>query len=782
MAERRRFQILSEKTLHQAANPGLITYCPSMDLVALVTADQQVFIYRLNGQRVYGAIQKADDLGVQSIRWKPNGQLLAIAWSDGSVRLVSPESSKIVLQFSTGEGIEDVTCMGWATNSIRRSGSSSFNAGVKSLDALPSADRNLSGVRVLNDLPRDLSLIDVEISLPKLSVLAAGGNSEDVFSSRPSLDALFRPFDPRDNNSVNVMVLGTKNGNIHLSIYDSFEIGTFVAPVTISGAPCHLIRHAAHEQFSTHALLLKQPNSSGLLYFVPMDLRFISASSEYLPLLASRSTALNNLLRYIRRAQVLMISEWEATQELPSRFIRNINETLDEKGDGDIVQALYHSVATGHTFPAVREWLVNELSERGHKRWDKAVTAGLENMRRLVHENMLPALERCSIILSRFLGIVKFQGSDSSIGFTSQQINLIMDTVACLHLVSSKILNQVIDEIELFGSFSTWLRFEIDRLALDSSVSPNEDTAEKEASIDHGKVLLYLQTVMTSSPLSLYLNNTPSEEEKENWNHFKYGLPIFELLDAQISKREQGQPYIEALLSISLLFDFLEQQAQVIFNQIAEADKRNVLFGKAQLIGSVENGGPLDTRMSRNVTGLCQSYTAFTPKGSDSVVQVARVLLSIENGVSSLHSCGFSEVQLGDGQILDIKFLDDQFVLVLWEFKGRVSLLSIPFESSSYTKETSHGSYQMQYFSHSKIEPRKFGNDEVVSYFSQHNLPGDGSFLPESMEIREQSASTQNEDARRLFLLGKGRIHYKILKFGESGSVKEVGNENISIS
>ena len=161
------------------------------------------------------------------------------------------------------------------------------------------------------------------------------------------------------------MVVGTKEGNIHLSIYDSFEIGSFVSPITIDGAPCHLLRHASHPDFSTHALLMELPVSGKSLYFVPMDLRFISASSEYLSLLASRSTTLNNLLRYIHQVQALMISEWKSTQELPSRFLRNINETLAEKEDNrDIVQALYHSVATGHTFPSVKEWLVDELSER----------------------------------------------------------------------------------------------------------------------------------------------------------------------------------------------------------------------------------------------------------------------------------------------------------------------------------------------------------------------------------------------------------------------------------
>lgn len=73
MAAPSNFKVLSEKSLHHTADPALITYCPSMDLVALVTSDQQVLIYRLNGQRVYGATQKAGKLSVAGIRWKPNG-------------------------------------------------------------------------------------------------------------------------------------------------------------------------------------------------------------------------------------------------------------------------------------------------------------------------------------------------------------------------------------------------------------------------------------------------------------------------------------------------------------------------------------------------------------------------------------------------------------------------------------------------------------------------------------------------------------------------------------
>jgi anaphase-promoting complex subunit 4 len=175
---------------------------------------------------------------------------------------------------------------------------------------------------------------------------------------------LFDPFDPSNNDSLDVMVVGTKEGDIHLSIYDSFVIGSFKSPLTLGNLPLYLTRHASHEAYSTHALLMKSSASEDKVFFIPMDLRFISTSSDYLSILSSRSTALHNLLRYIHHVQMLMVSEWKGTQELPSRFLGNINETLGETSSHNIVQALYHSVATGHTFPAVRDWLVDELTER----------------------------------------------------------------------------------------------------------------------------------------------------------------------------------------------------------------------------------------------------------------------------------------------------------------------------------------------------------------------------------------------------------------------------------
>ena len=64
---------IGEKLLHQKVNKDDVCYCPTMDLVALGTIEHQVLIYRLNGQRVYNAIQKPGTPELAQLAWKPNG-------------------------------------------------------------------------------------------------------------------------------------------------------------------------------------------------------------------------------------------------------------------------------------------------------------------------------------------------------------------------------------------------------------------------------------------------------------------------------------------------------------------------------------------------------------------------------------------------------------------------------------------------------------------------------------------------------------------------------------
>jgi len=102
-----------------------------------------------------------------------------VAWTDNIIRLISPHTGKIVHQLFSGIGPSPkVTFLDWCSN---------FTDGKSARDRLENRADNLTLDDVLSkslsaqtldtdiDLPKNLALLDVDGTLPKLSVLVAGG-------------------------------------------------------------------------------------------------------------------------------------------------------------------------------------------------------------------------------------------------------------------------------------------------------------------------------------------------------------------------------------------------------------------------------------------------------------------------------------------------------------------------------------------------------------------------------------------------------------------------------
>lgn len=177
---------------------------------------------------------------------------------------------------------------------------------------------------------------------------------------------MFQSLTTRSTDSAEVLVVGFEDGTVHLSIYDFFEVGTFKLQQAARGLEsCRPLLHSSHPLSSTHFMLVvESQGDQEEMYVVPLDLRLLFNAGRYLTLLASKSTQLRNVLRYIHQVQGQMYSDFKASQDLPRRFTESIEETLREQSNGNWMQAAYHLVVTGHCYPEVKEWLVDQLGER----------------------------------------------------------------------------------------------------------------------------------------------------------------------------------------------------------------------------------------------------------------------------------------------------------------------------------------------------------------------------------------------------------------------------------
>lgn len=255
-------------------------------------------------------------------------------------------------------------------------------------------------------------------------------------------------------------------------------------------------------------------------------------------------------------------------------------------------------------------------SIQGHKRWDKAVVSGLENLRGLIHENLLPALERCAIILSRLRGLAQFYDSRDDIGFSVAQVTRAMDIVSCLKLVGHKILLNVMDELDLFNAFSTWTRFQIDRLAASSSAT--DELTEKEATMENSKVLVYIQRFLMESPMAIFLDEVSKEDYSADWERAESGKSMLDELDTQLRRQEEGQAYLKAFPNVGFLVDYLDARANGVFKDIAEAQKRSVRFGQ-----------PTKIALSRKISRMDSTMCSAKKKVRSTMGQIAGWLANV---------------------------------------------------------------------------------------------------------------------------------------------------------
>ena len=547
----------AEKILLHPIRPHLITYCPTMDLIAVVTDEENLDVYRINGQRAFGLKRKSEDVSVDALQWEFNGKSIAVSWSDGSTDLVNAETGKtshkdLMLPSIAREGDimteEDaplrVKTMGWGLNFIdvdavkRRTGlkveknvtlteqTDAFGQPTTedwdafkdetSVEDFLQRQPDLQMLDITPDLPDQLAMMDMETLLPKLPpiplppalpFMRISQADSGAFSSQVDVDSLLHSHHLKDQNSVDMFIRCSDRGTIHPSIYDSMETVSIHLPTAWNLESTPLL-HTSHPYSCSHVLLMRTTSPAtrkSQLAFVPLTLNFISSAGIYLHLIASKTSQLQNLLLYITQCLQRIRTFFKHAQDLPGKFMLNISETLEEKGQGDLVTNLFHLACTGNCSPTMREWLVDELAEQGHKRWDNVVTTSLTTLLALLHENLIPALDRCSIVISRLRGLAHFHDRDWIFTGPVHDFSALLEVLKNMRLLAHTALAYAGEEKRQFLAFSKWLRFSIDFQATEPDSQSRVEMEARDAGVDVALVLDYIQFGLRASDLAPYL-------------------------------------------------------------------------------------------------------------------------------------------------------------------------------------------------------------------------------------------------------------------------------------
>lgn len=357
----------AEKILLHPIHPHLISYCPSMDLIAVVTDEEGLDVYRINGQRAFGLKRKSEDVHIDAMQWEFNGKSIAVSWSDGSTDLVSAETGKVTHKDVMLPGVESgngsivgeetqarVKCIGWGLNFInveavkRRTGLKPKTNGAAAdvfgkpttedwdafkddttLEDFLQRQPDFQTLDIAPDLPDELAMMDTEALLPKLPAIPlppalpfmrVSQADSGAFSSQAEVDSLLHSHHLKDHNSVDMFIRVSDRGTVHPSIYDSLETVNVQLPRAWNMSSTPLL-HTSHPYSCTHSLLMRtgSVNSPGKknIALIPLTLNFIPNAGIYLHLIAAKTSQLQNLLLYITQTLQRVRAFFKHAQDLP---------------------------------------------------------------------------------------------------------------------------------------------------------------------------------------------------------------------------------------------------------------------------------------------------------------------------------------------------------------------------------------------------------------------------------------------------------------------------------
>jgi anaphase-promoting complex subunit 4 len=672
------------------------------------------------------------------------GKCLAVALNTGFVDIVSGETGKIIRHggddpFSIDAANPkskvdrgEITCLGWGTVLTRETIESkkpfkpaldqSMIKDLWSRLGLDPSEESLADDEddletqgqeaLLKDLPRQLAFLDVESILPRLSPIPTRHTASgryDMFATQAALDDYFDSMQRKDRLAADVMFVGHSGGRNRVTVDDILEIkytpdfpGEGIEwPMEEENATPHSLiplMYASHPRSKHHAILRAERDDEASegddqdlknLHISLFDIPLMSSGGSHLHLIVSRTAQLRDLCGYISCSIVSAKSDWTTHTNLPSRFMENVNETLEEKGEGVLEDNLYHLAMTGNFTPIIMEWLRDELAERGHKRWDHAMTTLYNELSKILHTNLLPVLERSTVVATNLRGLARYYLNTPHFNVPPDAFTSILSTLSSLQLLVHETVQILGTEQRQFRAFSKWLRHQIDLAAADPDSLSAKDMAERETpQLDLPNTLAYLEGGLTKSRLKAIVFSTPSIDTSTQ--------PTTKDLVTYIhaSRTNPQDPEPEPLLSLHLWSSHLNTVCKLAHHHTSlwhQSSPPSTLDISCRTSATASLLPHLDINMLETSPGEFTTYVIGAPAQPSHQDETEVCELGLWHQVYKRDGStgdGWRQILLPSSvstpsTISALKFLDEEMFLCLWRHEGVVYLLCLPYRCSA---------------------------------------------------------------------------------------------------
>lgn len=472
--------VLSTNKFNGFPDGNILSWCPKMDLLAVSMNKTSIWVFRLNGERVYSINNRSQ---IVHLGWNSSGKFFVVSGTDNFVKVYDSNTGNLVNKFATSMGLP-ITLTSWCSMDVER-----YMAELESHSPY-----------------QDFFKVDVLKHMPKLSNEVDSFFTESGIVSLNSTAQLSVSVTSTNENEALLDYLLVVNSNALMTI-------TFNNLFTVSDVElpenCTYLKHTMTKDLFTQYFLVEDDETQ--LHLLQLHLSVSGGTTRRRLIEIIRwCSQIVSILNHISDQLNHIVTEAKDFLVVFDRHFCNLKDSLDDSGaeDGSIIDTLTDILLTGLIPTLLKDYWLNQFGERGLTRVSSVGNSAYDSARKSLFTQIILALEKLIILLSNLEGIAKTAKNAQQETF-GMEIDSIENSIRSSQDLLTKFYGfiwSVNEEQELFNKFLNWCKVEVvEKLSKEEQDAESFFTTHPTMSFKVSEVLQYLNCHMLNPVFMRYL-------------------------------------------------------------------------------------------------------------------------------------------------------------------------------------------------------------------------------------------------------------------------------------
>lgn len=402
-----------------------------MDLVALANIKGEVALHRLTWTKAW-VLNPPKDVKAQTVKgisWRPDGKVLAVAYSNGTVLLINIETKAIVLSFKVND---EISFLSWVQEKTDVKQQDVFNLNEVESELLKSIDLSKPYLR----------------DPPPVSPLEDSINFEDIKGLTSFL---------QEQAEFNLLVIGTKEGLVHLRVFGCWKCLSLKVS-DYFGYQCSIKNVHFTEDLSKMFITVEDKENVTTVLF---NSEIFKTHSTELYHVTMKYIKLYELVLYLSKIITNITETWES---ILLQFDQKLSKYASQVPEGGVTADFLELLMFGTFTEQMEEFLMHDLTKKGLEKFGQTMEFSYSNIQSYLIKHIIKYAQNGTYYLAELKGMSQFEERYGVIGLNTDEIQQAIRSNGAFIIKAGEMQQIINHSVINYKAFFRWLYGSILRL------------------------------------------------------------------------------------------------------------------------------------------------------------------------------------------------------------------------------------------------------------------------------------------------------------------------------